>query len=135
MRRVCVAGIEAKSDAEVIRRLARALGDAVKPTFEKAALLREKRSPTGLPYPEIAVALPHAEPEHVIEPAIAVGTLKTPVKFRQMGAPEIVLDVRLVVMPAFNAKEQAAAGLSKLIESLQDADIRRRLLEDPEIAW
>jgi PTS system galactitol-specific IIA component len=96
--------------------------------------------PTGLPFPDIAVALPHAEPDHVNEPAMAFATLKAPVKFRQMGAPAITLDVRLVVMPAFSAKEQAAAGLSGLIESLQNADVRRRLLdatsaEEMERAW
>ena len=71
--------------------------------------------------------MPHAEPEHVVTPAIALASLATPVKFRQMGAPAIELDVRLVVMPAFTAKEQAAASLAHLVTLLQDATLREAL--------
>jgi galactitol PTS system EIIA component len=130
-RDLCFARIEAKSAEDAIRALARALAAAghVKPTFEGAALSREKRSPTGLPFPGIAVALPHAEPEHVTSPAIAIASLSTPVTFRQMGSPATKLSVSLVVMPAFSAKEQAGAGLAALIEKLQDDSLRTILAE------
>lgn len=106
----------------------------VRDSFEKAALAREKRSPTGLPFPGVAVALPHAEPEHVESPAIAVATLAAPVTFRQMGSPGTKLAVSLVVMPAFTAKEQASAQLSTLIEKLQDDALRARLVEAADAA-
>ena len=106
----------------------------VKPSFEKAALAREKRSPTGLPFPGAAIALPHAEPEHVLSPAIAVATLIAPVTFRQMGSPATKLTVSIIVMPAFSAKEQASAGLSGLIEKLQDEALRQRLLDATDAA-
>lgn len=127
---LCLPRLEAKTAEEVIRALARRLADKghVRATFEQAALSREKRSPTGLPFPGIAVALPHAEPEHVASPAIAAATLVTPVTFRQMGSPAIKLPVSVVVMPAFSAKEQAGAGLSDLIERLQDETLRTRLV-------
>jgi len=128
---LCVARLSSTTPEEVIRALAQLLLQKghVKPSFEKAALSREKRSPTGLPFPGIAVALPHAEPEHVVSPAIAVATLERPVTFRQMGSPGTKLQVSLVVMPAFSAKEQAGAGLSGLIEKLQDEGLRQRLIE------
>jgi PTS system galactitol-specific IIA component len=84
--------------------------------------------PTGLPFEGGAVALPHAEPEHVVSPRIAVASLARPVKFRQMGEPATQLDVTLVVMPALTAKEQAAASLTRLIELLQDGTLRRDLI-------
>src|SRR5687767_12670668 len=126
---LCLAALEAATAEEVVRALAKRLLEAghVKPTFEGAALARERRSPTGLPFPETAVAIPHAEPEHVVSPAIAIASLVTPVRFRQMGSPATQLEVSLVVMPAFTAKEQAAAGLSTLIERLQDDALRRTL--------
>ncbi len=123
-----VCGLEAQTDAEVIRALAERLGSHVKASFAAAAALREKRSPTGLPFPEVAVALPHAEPEHVESPALVVATLAKPVRFRQMGSPKIALEVGLVVMPALTAKEQAAAGLASLLTLLQDLDLRRALV-------
>jgi PTS system galactitol-specific IIA component len=117
------------SDREAIETLARALGDRVAPTFAAAALAREKRSPTGLPFEDAGVAIPHGELEHVRSPAIAVASLAKPVRFRQMGSPKVQLDVSLVVMPALTAKEQAAASLSAIIQLLQNASIRRALLD------
>jgi PTS system galactitol-specific IIA component len=126
---VCVVRLEVPSAEGAIRALARALHGAgyVKDTFEAAAVARERRSPTGLPFEGGAVALPHAEPEHVVSPALAVATLVRPVKFREMGSPATQLDVALVVMPALSAKEQASAGLSRVIEMLQGAPLRAAL--------
>ncbi len=127
---LCLAGLPAKSADEAIRSLAAALEKAghVAPSFAAAALARERRSPTRRPFPGVAVALPHAEPEHVLSGAVAVASLASPVRFRQMGAPQVQLEVRLVVMPALTSKEQAAAGLSRLIEVLQGATLRQRLV-------
>lgn len=127
---LCLVRASAGSAEEVIKLLAQRLLEKghVKPGFEKAALAREKRSPTGLPFPNQAIALPHAEPEHVLSPAIAVATLVAPVTFRQMGSPETKLNVSIIVMPAFSAKEQAGAGLTTLIEKLQDESLRQKLL-------
>jgi PTS system galactitol-specific IIA component len=126
---LCVARLPAANADAAIRALAQRLFAAghVKPSFEAAASVREKRSPTGLPFAGAAVALPHAEPEHVVSPAIAVATLAAPVKFRQMGSPAVQLDVALVVMPAFSAKEQAAAGLARLIDRIRDEALRSAL--------
>ncbi len=128
---LCLARLQAATAEDVIRALAARLLEKghVKPSFERAALSREKRSPTGLPFPGVAIALPHAEPEHVVSPGIAVATLAKPVTFRQMGSPGTKLTVSVVVMPAFSEKEQAGAGLSGLIEKLQDESLRQRLVE------
>jgi PTS system galactitol-specific IIA component len=124
-----VAGFAAKSSDDAVRALASRLLSAglVKASFEAAALARERRSPTGLPFPANAVAMPHAEPEHVIAPGIAIASLVAPVSFRQMGSPGVRLEVSLVVMPAFTAKEQAAADLSRLVELLQNEPLRHAL--------
>ena len=61
-------------------------------------------------------------------PAIAIATLANPVAFRQMGSPATKLEVSIVVIPAFSAKEQAGAGLTGLIEKLQDEALRTKLL-------
>jgi PTS system galactitol-specific IIA component len=122
--------LDVSSADAAIRALSRELRRAgvVKDTFEDAALARERRSPTGLPFEGGAVALPHAEPEHVLSPAIGVATLLRPVRFREMGSPGVALDVALVVMPAFTAKEQASSGLARMIETLQSAPLRAALV-------
>jgi PTS system galactitol-specific IIA component len=133
---LAIARLTAGSNEDVIRALAARLLAAghVKPSFENAALARERRSPTGLPFPGVAVALPHAEPEHVASPAIAVASLVAPVTFRQMGNPAVKLEVSLVVMPALTAKEQAASELSRLIQVLQDEALRGELVAAPDNA-
>jgi PTS system galactitol-specific IIA component len=127
---ICLVRIDASSAEAAVRALARELQRAghVKASFEAAAVSREKRSPTGLPFEGGAVALPHAEPEHVISQALGVATLLRPVKFREMGSPATQLDVSLIVMPALTAKEQASAGLARLIEMLQDGALRAALV-------
>jgi PTS system galactitol-specific IIA component len=119
---LCLPRVDVATAEQAVRALAGRLfaEGKVLASFEAAAVLREKRSPTGLPFRGGAVALPHAEPEHVVVPAVAVATLAHPVRFRQMGAPAVQLEVSLVVMPALSAKEQAAAGLARLLELLQD---------------
>ena len=72
--------------------------------------------------------------DDVESPALAIATLARPVKFREMGSPATQLDVALVVMPALTAKEQAAAGLAQLIESLQSEALRRALLDANDAA-
>ncbi len=126
---LCVAKLEATSADATLDELARRLLAAghVRDTFGPAARKREKRSPTGLPFAPVAVALPHAEPEHVLSPAIAIASLAKPVRFRQMGSPTTLLEVELVVMPALTSKEQAGGSLARLIELLQDEALRQAL--------
>ncbi|GAC1355304.1 MAG: hypothetical protein NVSMB47_08760 [Polyangiales bacterium] len=133
---LCIAALDVTTADAAIRALARLLAAAghVLPSFEAAALARERRSPTGLPFPGVAVALPHADPEHVRAPAIAIATLARAVRFRQMGAPERTLDVRIVVVPALTAAEQAAGALARVIEQLQDDALRDALLAAPDAA-
>ncbi len=126
---LCISRLDAPNADAAVRALAARLfaEGHVHASFEAAAIARERRLPTGLPFSGGAIALPHAEPEHVISPAIAIASLAAPVRFRQMGSPAVQLDVALVVMPAFSAKEQAAAGLARLLEILRDDALRAEL--------
>jgi PTS system galactitol-specific IIA component len=130
---LCVPRLDVATSEAAVRALSARLFAEGKVTasFEAAAVLREKRSPTGLPFAAGAVALPHAEPEHVLVPAVAVATLAHRVRFRQMGAPQIELEVSLVIMPALSAKEQAAAGLARFVELLQSPALHHELLLAP----
>jgi PTS system galactitol-specific IIA component len=126
---LCFVGLDVASDEAAVRALAKALFSAGKVTanFEFAAVSREKRSPTGLPFPGGAIAIPHAEPEHVESPSLAIAKLARPVKFREMGNPASELEVALVVMPALTARDQAAAHLAKILDLLKDETLRGEL--------
>lgn len=99
-----VANMEADDRAEVIRRLGDLLykNGYVKETYVQAVLDREVAFPTGLQTSTHGVAIPHTDTEHVIRPALAIGTLSQPVIFQGMGMPDTSIPVTVVIMLAVN---------------------------------
>lgn len=87
----------------------------VKPSFCKAVLDRERIYHTGLPLDPIGVAIPHTDPEHVRHMAVALGVLRSPVKFGLMGG-EGEIDVDIIFLMALdNCKTQIS-----MLQSLAD---------------
>lgn len=116
-------GVSCRSWEEALREIGAMFGsDEVVPDFEEALLARERVYPTGLPTEPYGVALPHADPEYVYQPRIAVMTLQDPVEFRLMGDPDSIVQVSLVVALALpdTHKERQASLLSELVARLQD---------------
>lgn len=115
-------GLEADSDAEVIRHLGarlEALG-RVRASFVPAVLAREATMPTGLPLGgEANVAVPHTDPEHVIGPALALATLAVPVSFANMEDPDERLPVRVVFLMALDDKSKQIDMLQRIAETIQ----------------
>lgn len=68
----------------------------IKDTWHDAILEREQRYPTGLDCGTIQVAIPHVDPDQIVEPYIAVIKLAHPVAFEGMGGTPAV-DAQLVV--------------------------------------
>jgi len=128
-RELCWAALPADDAGEVMVLLARALADQgfVRSTFEDAVVSREASSPTGLPMAGRKVAIPHADPEHVIAPAVALCALCRPVGFKEMGNPQCELPVELVAMLALPDEQSAQHELVRLIELFQDAAFVDRL--------
>jgi PTS system galactitol-specific IIA component len=133
--RLILPGLHARTAAEVIG----ALGDLlcrhgyVRDTFTAAVGEREKVFATGLPTPEIQVAIPHADVEHVIHPAIAIAALAEPVEFGEMGNPGGTVSVKLVFMLAVAQSQVLVSLLQRLVELFQQPAFLRRLLaaDDP----
>ena len=122
--------LQVRSDAEAIAILGQLLHQKgyVRDTFVAAVLEREKTFATGLPTPEIQVAIPHADVEHVIRPAIAIGVLDEPVEFGEMGEPDSRLPVKIVFMLAVTQSEALVSLLKSLVEMLQNTDLLRRVI-------
>jgi PTS system galactitol-specific IIA component len=126
---VAIARARFPTPAAVVRALASELEarGAVRASFADAVLQREATSPTGLPMPGGPVALPHADPEHVLAASVGVATLAEPVPFAQMGSPAERLAVRTVLLLALPSREHAQAMLVRLVRSLQNPDAVARL--------
>lgn len=94
--------------------------------FAEALVGREREFPTGLPTP-VPVAIPHADPVHVLRPGLAVALLDPPVAFGQMGSDEEVVDCRLAVMLLVTDPSEQVAVLNRLVTALQDPTLESRL--------
>jgi PTS system galactitol-specific IIA component len=98
-------------------------GGYVKDSWIQATIERERVFATGLPTPGIGVAIPHADAEHVLRQAIAVGVLEQPVEFGEMGSPDSAVSVQIVCALAVAHPELLVTLLQRLIEVFQHADV------------
>lgn len=117
--------MQAEDAADAIAQLGVRLQTAgcVKDSWIQATIEREQAFATGLPTPEIGVAIPHADVEHVLQQAIAVGVLEKPVEFGEMGSPDSTVPVRIVCALAVAHSESLVTLLQRLVEIFQNPDV------------
>jgi len=122
----------AESNREAIQRVCYILartGD-IREKYWEDVYKREKEFPTGLPTFPVAVAIPHADPDHVVRTAVAIGVLKSPVLFRQMGAdPSKTLQVWIIFLLAIKEREKQVDLLQGLMKLVQDKDLLKKILD------
>ena len=126
--------LEAADSTQVIESLGSLLFDQgfVRDTFIQAVLDREKVFATGLPTSEIQVAIPHADVEHVLRSAIAIGVLSNPVEFGEMGNPDGTVQASIVFMLAVKQSDSLVSLLQNLVGIFQDPTILHQILEAPD---
>jgi len=123
-------GLEAKTASEVIRELASRLYEKgyVKDSYLEAVIRREEVYPTGMAT-EIPVAMPHTDVQHCLHTGIAVGILKNPVEFRNMGDPEQTIPVRLVFLLAVVNPANQVRLLRQLVDFFIETAQLEKLLK------
>jgi len=100
----------------------------VKDTYTKAVLDRENVYPTGLKARVTGVAVPHTDTIHVIKPAVAIATLREPVVFHGMGAPDTDVEVSIVLMLAIHDPQEVVNVLRKIIFVIEDDAALQKIL-------
>lgn len=121
--------VNVKDAQEAIQRLTVALAETghVTPGFAEDVWKREQTFPTGLPTQPLAVAIPHADPDHVNKSAVCIGVLIAPVRFAQMGTDgSTSLDARLIFLLAVKEREKQVEMIGQLMRLIQTGS----LLED-----
>ncbi len=103
----------------------------VRDTFISAVKEREKVFATGLPTPGIQVAIPHADIEHIIRPAIAIGVATEPIEFGEMGNPDRTVGAQIICMLAVTESETLVSLLQNLVGIFQDPDVLQQIIEAP----
>lgn len=90
----------------------------VKSSFAEALLARERNYPTGLPT-TIAVAIPHADVEHVNRAGLGIALLANPVPFMEMGGAGTAVSVQAVVLILVTDPHSQITMLTRLIDVFQ----------------
>jgi galactitol PTS system EIIA component len=100
----------------------------VKDSFYKGLVERESKFPTGLTLGKYNVAIPHTDVIHVINPAIAIATLKHPVLFNNMDGDGKV-KVNIVFAMVLNEPHSQILMLQQLMLLIQNEDILKSMNE------
>jgi len=102
----------------------------VKPEYTKDVIDREAQFPTGLPTKPFPVAIAHSSPNNVTKSGIAVGLLKKPVAFKEMGSPANTLNVQIIFVLAIIERETQTnilQGLINIISNKSNNNVLDRL--------
>ncbi len=109
------------SNEDALEQLANVLLEQglVKDSYIEAIKERERVFATGLELIDMGIALPHTTPDHVNEPAMAVGILEKPVTFIGMGEPDHKIDVEIIFMLAVKKSDAQLKILQALLKVFQ----------------
>ncbi|MEO1772190.1 PTS sugar transporter subunit IIA [Candidatus Enterococcus ferrettii] len=101
----------------------------VKSSFIPAIKEREAAFPTGLNTTTYGIAIPHTDSKHVIEATIAIGVVRTPVIFQEMGAEDVEVPVRLVFMLAIKEPNKQLETLQAVISLIENEEKMKALVQ------
>lgn len=129
--RVALFNVEASSSKEVIKIAADELyrRGIVKKNFFEHVMLREKEFPTGLATDKYGIAIPHTDSKYVNRSQIEFVSLKSPVKFKNMGNASEDIEVTHVFMIAMSQPHEQADTLAKLMRLFLDEELMQRMYE------
>lgn len=123
---------ESMDQSELLRQLGDILirTGAIRAEYMEAVCKREKDYPTGLNTGEVNVAIPHADPEHLVhKPSIAIGVARRGVPFRNMADPTEDLSVQVVFLLAPEKGETQLAILEQIMNLIQDQANMRQIMD------
>jgi|YNPBryunderm2012_1023409.scaffolds.fasta_scaffold02196_8 PTS system galactitol-specific IIA component len=127
--------LEVKDSREAIDKITGVLVNTghVSPEFAEDVWKREQTFPTGLPTQPLAVALPHADPDHINRSAICIGILNSPVRFAQMGTDNSeTLDVHVIFLLAIKEREKQVGVIQQLVTLIQSGSMIEALAKAKE---
>ena len=129
--RIALFNVEATSSEEVIKIAANELykRGIVKENFYEHVMLREKEFPTGLATDKYGVAIPHTDSKYVNRSQIEFISLKSPVKFKNMGNVSEDVEVTHVFMIAMSKPHEQSEILVKLMEMFADEGLMQKMHE------
>ncbi|MBL1230691.1 PTS sugar transporter subunit IIA [Enterococcus sp. BWB1-3] len=101
----------------------------VKENYYQSILKREEQFPTGIQTTTVGVAIPHADPENLNEPFIAVIIPQKSIEFEPMGIAEGKIQAKLIFMLGVLKNGDQVIALQKLMNLLSNDEAVQQLLE------
>jgi len=134
-----VVGLDSLDAQDAVNKLTQKLvvTEHVTREFSEDVWRREATFPTGLPTQPLAVAIPHADPDHVLQSAVCIGVLKSPVRFAQMGTDgSTILEAHILFMLAIKEREKQVEMIQQLMTLIQSPALLEGLTKthDPDSA-
>ena len=90
--------------------------------YFKAVVEREASYPTGLALENISIAIPHTNPEFIVNPFIAAYHLRNAVAFTQMATRDVTIQSEFILALGIKEPQEQVGMLSKIIEVLNDPE-------------
>lgn len=130
-------GLKAESSTQVITLLGDKLHELgyVNEDYVSAVIQREAVFPTGLMLEgKYNVAIPHTDTKYVHNAGIAFASFEKPVKFKNMGDPESIVETNMVFLLAVKDPKDQVELLQKLIDTFQNEELITKIyqLKDAE---
>lgn len=100
--------------------------------YGDAVIERERAYPTGIAFPTVGVAIPHADAAWANRAGVAIGRCEKPVSFRSMEDATQTVSVRLVFMLSVTDPDAHLAVLGRLIEMFSQAELCEALLNEKD---
>lgn len=101
----------------------------VEKNFPEKVMEREMALPTGLPLKPYGVAIPHTDPEYIIQRQLLVAPLNRPVVFAQMGDPDQQVKVSFVFMLAIPDSGEHLKLMRQLFTCFEDDQFNQELAD------
>ncbi|GMA08748.1 PTS galactitol transporter subunit IIA [Tetragenococcus halophilus subsp. flandriensis] len=96
-------------------------------SFYEAIKKREKNYPTGLQLENLSIAIPHTDPENVVESFVAVYKLIKPIEFIQMATDDKKIKSEVVLILGIKDPKEQVGLLSQIIELFSNKGFVKRL--------
>ena len=126
--------IKAKDRYDALHQITDSLKEKgyVKEGYYEMLIEREERYPTGLRTEPFAVAVPHADPDCVLKPCIAVARLSEPVAFHEMGNEQDTVAVRYIFNLVLQKMDQQLELLRTVIGVFTNQASMKLLAEETD---
>ena len=97
--------------------------DFVEESFFQAINERERKYPTGLELPNIVIAIPHTDVEHIKKPFVYFNKMtQKSLTFVQMGTDDVEINPSYVIILGIKKPQEQVGLLSTMIELFSDEE-------------